>query len=58
MKRILGVTLCFLFLALGLPAESFTFDAYINSVSGGISGFGFGLFPLGTTSKASSQAMG
>lgn len=49
MKRILGVMLCFLFLALGLPAESFTFDAYINSVSGGISGFGFGLFPLGTT---------
>ena len=50
MKRIAGIILVFLMLPFGLYAsESLSFDAYIDSVSGGVKGFGLGLFPLGTT---------
>lgn len=49
MKRLLVIILALLSFSAGLLAESFTFDAYIDGVSGGITGFGFGLFPLGTT---------
>ena len=49
MKRIVGIVLI-LMLPFGLfSSESLSLDAYIESVSGGVKGFGLGLFPLGTT---------
>ena len=49
MKKALGLILTLLFLPLCIFAESSSLDAYIESVSGGVKGFGLGLFPLGTT---------
>lgn len=49
MKKVLGILLLFISVSFACGAESFTFDAYIDAVSGGVKGFGFGLFPLGTT---------
>ena len=49
MRRLLGIIIILISLPFALGAESFTFDAYIDAVSGGINGFGLGLFPLGTT---------
>ena len=50
MKRFLGFVLLLLTLLTNLAAaESYSLDAYIEAVTGGVSGFGLGLFPLGTT---------
>ena len=50
MRRILGFVVFFLLCLSALcAAESYSLDAYIEAVSGGVSGFGLGLFPLGTT---------
>ena len=49
MRRAAGAILIILLLPFSLNAESSSLEAYIEAVSGGVKGFGLGLFPLGTT---------
>ncbi len=49
MRKALGIIMALLLLPSALAAESSSLDAYIEAVSGGVKGFGLGLFPLGTT---------
>ena len=49
MKRLLTTILLLLLLPILVFADSFTFSTSIDGVSGGANGFGWGLFPLGTS---------
>lgn len=49
MKRILITILLVLLLPVLVFADSYTFSTSIDGVSGGTNGFGWGLFPLGTS---------
>ena len=49
MRRVFASIVLILVLLSAVYADSYSLDAYISSVSGGVKGFGLGLFPLGTT---------